>query len=145
MISRTIKAFTLVEIIIVMAIIVLLAAVAIPGLLRARLNANESSALSSLQTISTTAQSYWAVNSKYPSVLSMLSTASPPYIDSVLGSGFKHGYSFSFSGSTYIFNATARPQKYTKSGTRSFFIDQSGVVRFTTQDAAATSIDSPVE
>jgi len=137
------KGFTLVEIMIVVAIIALLAAIAIPSFLRARLNANESAAVSALHTISTAAQSYRSVNPTYPGALATLSNAVPPYIDSVLGGGTKQGYSFSLEGYTYTFSATARPVTYGRTGIRSFYVDESGIIRYTTADAAATSA-SPV-
>src|SRR3989344_5444064 len=92
------KGFTLVEIMIVVAIIVLLAAIAIPNLLRARLNANEAAAVAGLSAISTAAQSYRGANPAYPTVLTSLSGATPPYIDSVIGAGTKQGYSFTLTG-----------------------------------------------
>lgn len=137
--------FTLVEIMIVVAIIALLAAIAIPNLLRARLNANESAAIGAMQTISTAAQSFRSTNTTYPANLSALSGASPPYIDSVLGGGAKQGYNFALTGSTNTFTATARPQTFGTTGNRSFFVDESGVIRFTTADAAATASDNPIE
>jgi prepilin-type N-terminal cleavage/methylation domain-containing protein len=139
------KGFTLVEIMIVVAIIALLAAIAIPNLLRARLNANEASAISAMQTISTGAQSYRTSNPVYPSILFSMSSAVPPYIDSVLGGGTKQGYTYTFFGTTNSFTATARPSVYQTTGVRGFFVDQSGVIRYTTADAAPVSTDTVLE
>ncbi|MFH1202156.1 MAG: prepilin-type N-terminal cleavage/methylation domain-containing protein [Candidatus Omnitrophota bacterium] len=146
MIPKELRGFTLVEIMIVLAIVVILAAFAIPGVLRARTNANESSALSSLRVISTSAQSYWAVNTRYPVNLFALSSSTPAYIDTTLGSGVKHGYSYMMTGSTYTFTATATPQDFGRTGSRSFFIDESGVIRFTAiSGSAPANTDLPVE
>ncbi len=139
------RGFTLVEIMIVVAIIALLAAIAIPNLLRARLNANESAAIGAMQTISTACQSYRSSNPTYPSNLSALGNATPPYIDSVLAGGAKHGYNFSLSGSTNTFTATAVPQTYQTTGTRSFYVDHSGVIRYTDTGVAATATSPPIE
>ena len=84
--------FTLVEIMIVVTIIVLLAALAIPNILRQRLTANEASAVNSMRMIITSSHSYRAVNPSYPANISVLSSPNPPYIDIALGSGEKQGY-----------------------------------------------------
>ncbi|MFH1202629.1 MAG: prepilin-type N-terminal cleavage/methylation domain-containing protein [Candidatus Omnitrophota bacterium] len=139
------KGFTLVEIMIVVAIIALLAAIAIPNLLRARLNANESAAIGAMQTLSTAAQSYRSSNPNYPTGLFNLSSATPSYIDAVLGAGAKSGYSFALTGAINTFTATARPQNMGTSGSRSFFVDESGVIRFTTITAGAVATDPPIE
>ena len=142
--SFKVAGFTLVEIMIVVAIIALLAAIAIPNLMRARLGANEASAEASIRTIHTAAQSYRAVNTTFPDSLATLASAVPPYIDSVLGNGAKNGYNFAITSSTNTFSATARPQNYGTSGARSFYVDESGVIRYTTADADATISDNPI-
>jgi prepilin-type N-terminal cleavage/methylation domain-containing protein len=132
--------FTLVEIMIVVAIIVLLAAVSIPGLLRARMNANEAAAVASLKTISWAAQTFRTSNSGYPENLSELSTSAPQYVDAVLGSGAKQGYNFTLVGETNSFNASAEPATPNVTGVRSFFVDTSGVIRSSSNGTAdATS------
>ena len=141
---RSKKGFTLVEIMIVVAIIVLLAAIAIPNLLRARLSANEATSIAAMRTLSTALESYRAAQSppSYPvgSVLTPLSTANPPYIDSVLGAGNKSGYTYTYAGTANVFNVTAAPQTANVTGVRSFFVDQSGVVRVGT-----SSSGTPIE
>lgn len=139
------RAFTLVEIMIIVAVIALLAAIAIPNLLRARLNANESAALAALKTIASGAVGFRANNPTYPEVLTSLSEVEPPYIDSVLSTGSKQGYNFALTGETNSFTATARPQTHQVTGARSFFVDGSGVIRFTTADAEPGIDDSTLE
>jgi prepilin-type N-terminal cleavage/methylation domain-containing protein len=125
------KGFTLVEIMIVVAIIVMLAALAIPNLLRARLNANEATAIGAMKTLSTAAQTYFIQQtpSAFPPSISAMSASDPPYIDSVLGSGNKSGYSFTWTGGGNVYEIVGAPVAPNVTGTRTFFVDQSGIVR----------------
>jgi type IV pilus assembly protein PilA len=137
------RGFTLVEIMIVVAIILLLAAIAIPGLLRSRLNANEAGAIASLKTISWAATTYRAQNPSYPANLSALASGFPAYVDSVLGTGVKQGYQFNLSGNANMFNVTAIPVTPNITGVRTFFVDAGGVIRSSdngTADATSTPI-----
>lgn len=126
---RRAKGFTLVEIMIVVAIIALLAAIAIPNLLRARLQANESAAQAALKTIATAEISYRSANTDY-GTLAELGNATPPYIDSVLRDGTKSGYDFTASDiANETFHCSATPDAAGTSGSRSFCVTEDGVVR----------------
>ncbi len=140
------KGFTLVEIMIVVAIIALLAAIAIPNLLRARVNANETAAISAMKTIASAAISYRTGHSAYPATLGELDDDTPPYIDSVLAGGSKQGYTFTLVGAANTFTAGAIPTVYQTTGVRSFFVAEDGVVRHTDSGGvAATSAADPIE
>lgn len=144
------KGFTLVEIMIVVAIIALLAAIAIPNLLRARLNTNEGTAISNLQTISTAAQSFWTAENALPTIMANLGPGpapgrNPAYIsDTVLACGTqpctKGGYIFAIAGTGVPgdFMATAVPQTYGTTGNRSFCVQADGVVR--TSDTGGNAV-----
>src|SRR6202162_5108952 len=99
------KGFSLIELLIVVAIILIIAAIAIPNLLRSRMAANEASAVGSLRTLNTAAVTY---SSTYPSVgypgsLGALAPSSPAssssadLVDSVLAGGHKSGYAFTWT------------------------------------------------
>ena len=144
------KGFSLIELLIVVAIILIIAAIAIPNLLRAKIAANEASAVGSLRTINTASVAYSTTYGTYPTALSNLGPSTSPtsttadLIDSVLVTGTKSGYSFSYvagaSNTTYALNASPVS---TATGTRYFYTDQSGVIRANTT-AAATSASTPL-
>jgi type IV pilus assembly protein PilA len=138
------KGFSLIELLIVVAIILIIAAIAIPNLLRARIAANESSAVASVRTVNTAQISY---NSAYPTVgfaatLTNLggtgnctpSSATACLIDGVLTNGNKSGYSFNLSGVSGTpassYQISASPVTLNQTGTRYFCSFADSVVRF---------------
>jgi len=115
-------AFTLVEILIVVAIIALLAAVAIPNLLRARINANESSAKATLKTIANALENYYASNSQYPTDPNDLIGITPPYLNDDYFTGPHSGYTFSHALSQFSYSVTASPVTLGSTGSTTFTI-----------------------
>ena len=149
------KGFSLIELLIVVAIILIIAAIAIPNLLRARIAANEASAVSSLRTMNTACITYDTSYNSYPTSLTNLApvasgstptSTSADLLDAVLTTSpfQKSGYTFTFNtggGTTYSINAT--PMTINTTGVRQFFTDQTGVIH-TNVGAAATSSTSPL-
>src|ERR1700732_1985221 len=116
------KGFSLIELLIVVAIILIIAAIAIPNLLRSKMAANEGSAVGSMRMLNTAAVTYSTTYGGYPPGLTNLSPAatatstSADLIDSVLAGGAKSGYSFTWSsgavdgnGNKLNYSITAQP------------------------------------
>jgi len=135
------RGFTLVEIMIVVAIIALLAAIAIPNLLRVRVQSNESSSQTELRTIATAEVTFRVANSTYATLAQLGSPGTGPvYIDAVLAGGTKDGYTIAttdISGET--FHVSATPVHVNVTGFRSFCITEDGVIRVNPTGTASDS------
>ena len=136
------QGFTLIELMIVVAIIAIIAAIAIPSLLNARKAGNEASAVSSLRTLTTVNEQYRTRFQQYSPTLGPLQAAG--YIHSVLGSGAKSGYNFTYAGGAVTWACNADPIVPATTGDRGFFVNESGVIRG--QDPApATVASNPID
>jgi type IV pilus assembly protein PilA len=153
------RGFSLIELLIVVAIILIIAAIAVPNFLRSRVAANQASAVASLHTLTIAEATYaspfgqgYSANMEYlasPPGNGEISSTAAGLIDSTLISGQKSGYSFSYSpgptdttGIITVYSFSAVPIT-TSSGTNYYYTDSLGVIYLNaTTDASST--DSPV-
>jgi type IV pilus assembly protein PilA len=148
--------FTLIELLVVVAIILIIAAIAIPNFLRAKISANESSAVSSIHAVDTAEIGYSSmyVDIGYSASLADLGpggTGTCPgtatascFIDPVLASGTKSGYLFTYVQNTSVtpsiqFTINADPQMPNLTGQRGFFSDESNIIRYNSTGPANVS------
>jgi type IV pilus assembly protein PilA len=160
------RGFSLIELLIVVAVILVIAAIAIPNLMRSRVAANQASAVGSLHVLNTAEVTYSSTYGGYTPTLGYLGppaggagvTASAAgLIDSILSGGSpgasessKSGYTFTYSpgvtsasGQIYSYSITANPVTVGTTGNNFYYTDQVGVIR-QNSTAEAASTDSPL-
>jgi prepilin-type N-terminal cleavage/methylation domain-containing protein len=149
--------FSLIELLIVVAIILIVVAIAIPNFLASRMSANESSAVQETRAITTAEVVY---NTQYQIGYSALlvhlgdngpiTSTNAGLIDSILASGTKSGYSFTYvplnvdaAGHFQSYTLNGNPMNPGYSGRKYFYTDQTAIMRFSVL-AAATGADAPI-
>jgi prepilin-type N-terminal cleavage/methylation domain-containing protein len=152
--KKSTRGFSLIELLIVVAIILIIAAIAIPNLLRSKIAANQASCVGSLRTINTAEITYASTyNSGYSQTLSYLGPSSGNPVSTAAGLipsdlalvGIHSGYGFQYSSATT--DASGRINGYTvlgtpvssATGTNYYFTDQSGVIRQNTTSVAGST------
>ena len=133
--------FTLVELMIVVALIGIIAGIAIPTLLEGRKSANESSAIGSLRSIATVQTQFQTADMEEDGFLdfaaSLAELSNAGLIDNLLGDGIKSGYVFGLSGDSFAWQCSATPLNQ-NTGSRNFVVCTDGVVRFAGPGTPAT-------
>lgn len=131
------KGFSLIELMIVVAILGIVAAIAVPNLVESRAAANEASAIAGLRTVGTAQFAFWTTGQdRYANDLAELTATG--FLEAPLSTGTRSGYNFVCVGSVASFTATASPASAT-TGKRHFFIDESMVIRWSNSGPANAS------
>jgi type IV pilus assembly protein PilA len=148
------RGFSLIELLIVVAIILIIAAIAIPNLMRARIAANESAAVGSLRVLNTAAATYSTAYPKvgYAATLADMAGNCVGVIPTstnacILDNGLatanvapgKDGYLFAYAGTSGTYAASADPNSPGSSGIKHYYTNQDGVIRFNSNAAAAAT------
>jgi type IV pilus assembly protein PilA len=141
--------FSLIELLIVIAIILIILAIAVPKLGSARMNATEMSVIKEVQTINEMQTQYMSQFGRFATTLAELGpptsgTAGPQAADlipSSLSSGDKDGYTFALTATPSGYSLTAVPKVFNTNGRRTFYSDQNMVIHqnWSAEPATATS------
>jgi prepilin-type N-terminal cleavage/methylation domain-containing protein len=151
--------FSLIELLLVVTVILIISAIAVPNFLRSRQRANEASAVASIRVVNTAAVTYSMTypDLGYPAQLTTLGGANPCtasstqacLMDDLLAQGVKNGYSFVLTGDGVVpsvgYAITATPQVVGSSGQRMFCTDQTGVVRFDPSGSGCSSASAALD
>jgi type II secretory pathway pseudopilin PulG len=122
------RGFSLLELLIIVAVILILGTIAIPSLLRSRQAANENSAVANLRTISNAEAAYLAGGGYYGGLSHLVATE---FLDDRFASGIIGGYTYSIESSRFDYTVTATPVS-SNSGRWGYYLVPDGVIRYST-------------
>lgn len=120
--------------------LIIMPAIMIPNILKARMSANEASAIGSVRTIATASKSYQTTHNRYP--ISLGELEDDRLIDKLLANGTKSGYRFTYNTENDRFFVVAVPVKQGNTGSRSFCAGEDEVIH-ETHGGAECTINSP--
>ena len=124
------KGFTLIELMIVVEIIAIVAAIAVPNYIRTRIQTNEAAAVASLRVILDAENSYNTQYYVYANDITLLTNANPPFLSGGDWTQARNGYTYRVEGEPTNFVAYAIPVEYNVTGWHGFRIDASGAIRY---------------
>jgi type IV pilus assembly protein PilA len=148
-IKRNSSGFSLIELLIVIAIILIIVGIAVPKFNSARMNANETAVINEVKSIHTAQTQYLSQFGKFATTLTELGP--PPsggpgpqaadLLPNSLVSGDKDGYTFTLTATPAGYNINANPKTYNTTGRRTFFSDQTMSIHqnWSSEPANATS------
>jgi len=156
---RNQKGFSLIELLLVVAVILIVSAIAVPNFMRSRMRANEANAVAGMRVIHTSAVTYATTypDVGFPAQLINMGGVNPCaatstsscLIDNVLALGVKDGYSYVWTGDGLTpsvgFALTATPQVIGSSGQRMFCTDQAGTVYYDPTGSGCTNASQPID
>jgi prepilin-type N-terminal cleavage/methylation domain-containing protein len=145
------EGFSLIELLIVVAIIGIIAAIAIPNLLASKRAANEGSAQATMRTLTGAQATYQATTGAGDFAADLPALHAVDLVDSVLGAGSKSGYAFVVTGTAHtgntpsVYTSTASTlvaSGITATGTRNFFSNEAGVITYGAASTTAMTASS---
>lgn len=154
------RGFSLIELLLVVAIILTIVAIALPNFNRGRMQANETAAVAAMRTVTTAIVTYESTyQTGYPNNLSDLGpppTGTPPsamaadLVDKLVASGTRSGYAFTYAssdtngdGRNDAYTLNAAPSNPGVTGTKQFYVDASNVIRYNATGPAGPG-DRPI-
>lgn len=141
------RGFSLIELLIVIAIILIIITIAVPNLTKARMHAQETAAIAAIKTIHTAQVQYYSTYGKYATSLAELgppasgasSSTAADLIGNDLANGKKQGYVFTVTGSGGGYVVNANPETFGNTGSKTFYSDQSMVIKVNEGPEPATN------
>jgi len=133
---RRVRGFSLIELLIVIAIILIILTIAVPKLSTAQMNAREMAVVREIQTINTAQAQYMSQFGKFATTMAELGppasggpgASAADLIPGSLSSGEKDGYTFVLAATPSGYSLNVNPKVYNSSGRRTFFTDQNMII-----------------